>query len=728
MKSSQPDAGLWDPYWYEGSVGLLFVVDMITPDSKISSVAFQKGGGTGLDDVVVFYKTGHKRAIQVKHSRIDDSLTFGDLVSTTNSKPSLLAKCAKSWNKFHSDSSPCHAEIHTNRSWGSRETTVKRENISLLRPPLKEFIRSLLQQAVKVKSISEITFKEEWMAAWKNEWLHELSDLETEERILDFLRHFAIKANQSDLKEIHEEILSRIGTIFGVSQELGQQIAARLYSRFRVWGTSLRGQREQITREMVWTDLSIAIDRPVGNHDLPCPEPFFQSRSAIVEELSQAFLKDDSPIKFLKGSPGSGKTSVISFLFNRREPKIHLRYHAFRPITPEEPILPVDSGQTSTARSLWGDLLIQLRQLLKGRLAALKVPITIQLLDTEKIRSEVFRLAKDFAKSTGEPFLIAIDGIDHAARAGNMGDVNFLETLPAPDEVPEGVQFLLGGQPPQGYPKYPHWLRAKTKGVLVIELPPIEQHDIQQLVSSRLTEIAENHCQMIARVVQEYCKGNALSVVFAVEEAVKLRGRIEKLQKALEERQLRNGIEAYYKKIWEDLLPDQRQGFKLSKRIAACLSLTGERITGALLSKILPELDFSESAWTDHLSRLHPLIIREEGGFRIFQNDVRVSLARLTHGDDDIYRNMAGRMADYYLGCESDVVIRHAHLLNLLTIAERPTDFLPIFTPEYIIEGHAVQRPINELLHQSRQAVTALSTLNSPAWSLAHKISCTLRR
>jgi len=34
-------AGIADPYWYEWSVGLLYVVDLLTPDSNIKSVIFQ---------------------------------------------------------------------------------------------------------------------------------------------------------------------------------------------------------------------------------------------------------------------------------------------------------------------------------------------------------------------------------------------------------------------------------------------------------------------------------------------------------------------------------------------------------------------------------------------------------------------------------------------------------------------------------------------------------------
>lgn len=38
----------------------------------------------GLDDVVVTYESGEKLFIQVKHTRSDNTLTFGDLVSIEN--------------------------------------------------------------------------------------------------------------------------------------------------------------------------------------------------------------------------------------------------------------------------------------------------------------------------------------------------------------------------------------------------------------------------------------------------------------------------------------------------------------------------------------------------------------------------------------------------------------------------------------------------------------------
>ena len=78
------------------------VYDGIWACSSILHVAL------GLDDVVITYMDGHKKFVQVKHTRANDTLTFGDLVTIdtsnvdANSHISLLGELAKSWNEEHS--------------------------------------------------------------------------------------------------------------------------------------------------------------------------------------------------------------------------------------------------------------------------------------------------------------------------------------------------------------------------------------------------------------------------------------------------------------------------------------------------------------------------------------------------------------------------------------------------------------------------------------------------
>src|SRR5688572_7157485 len=109
-----PGAGLGDPYWFEWSVGQEYVVDMLDAASGIRSVTLQGSGDKGLDDVIVRFYDGRTRFIQVKHTRVDDSLTFGDLVSGS---PSLLSQIAAAWNsEVANTANECEAWIVSNRT------------------------------------------------------------------------------------------------------------------------------------------------------------------------------------------------------------------------------------------------------------------------------------------------------------------------------------------------------------------------------------------------------------------------------------------------------------------------------------------------------------------------------------------------------------------------------------------------------------------------------------
>lgn len=58
-------AGTGDPYWYEWSVGLLYMVKMLNPDNGIKNVVLQSQDSQSLDDVVITYEDGMIEYIQV---------------------------------------------------------------------------------------------------------------------------------------------------------------------------------------------------------------------------------------------------------------------------------------------------------------------------------------------------------------------------------------------------------------------------------------------------------------------------------------------------------------------------------------------------------------------------------------------------------------------------------------------------------------------------------------
>lgn len=69
------------------------------------------------------------------------------------------------------------------------------------------------------------------------------------------------------------------------------------------------------------------------------------------------------------------------------------RYHTFKPISPEQRFYNADSGLCKP-KSLWNDLLIQLRRYFKGELNKYNIPVTNALCSVEQMRKEVIRLAE----------------------------------------------------------------------------------------------------------------------------------------------------------------------------------------------------------------------------------------------------------------------------------------------------------------------------------------------
>lgn len=370
------DAGFGDPYWYEWSIGLSYVVDMLSTDAGISSVTLQKSGEKGLDDVVVKFSDGRTRFIQVKHTRAEETLTFGDLVVGESGEPSLLRKIAAAWKaEVERASGPCDAWIVTNRAPG-RGRRLMKGAVPIVRPPLDDFLAHIAKEVAGAQSLGSLTIPSAWSRAWTDEWLPQLDPLPSEEMKLTFLKSFQVRTSQLGLEEIAENLLEKLSAIFKVDRGVAYRLRNQLDGALRTWATSLRRNVSAVTPEIAYEALCLIVDEAVGEHDLTPPEPFFESRLPVVDEIANLLVSRAEPIIFVVGEPGSGKTALLSSLANRRETIIDARYYAYRPVTPENQLLPADAGRTANERALWSDLLLQIREIARGQLLQLKVPCT----------------------------------------------------------------------------------------------------------------------------------------------------------------------------------------------------------------------------------------------------------------------------------------------------------------------------------------------------------------
>ncbi len=206
----------------------------------------------------------------------------------------------------------------------------------------------------------------------------------------------------------------------------------------RKWTTSIRDS-SIVSVEDVLRELSIEDDIISYNHDLIPSVPFFESRLSVVEDIEKALSCPQNRVVFLSGIPGTGKTNIISKLSGKRNSIVNIRYYAYEPIDPQKEYLPKDVSRRVDNSVFWNELFNQLRRQLLGKLSKYRVPVINNLLPQEQLRSEFFRIAAEYAQDENSLFIVAIDGIDHAARA-NVSENTFLSALPNPEYLPKTLK------------------------------------------------------------------------------------------------------------------------------------------------------------------------------------------------------------------------------------------------------------------------------------------------
>lgn len=708
-----PSAGIGDPYWYEWMVGLLEIVNMLNSESGIKSVTLQDDGNQGIDDVVVEYEHNHIKYMQIKHTREEGTLTFGSLVATQEGGQSLLAYLSQAWKTARSDGFTHEVHLYTNKKIGESPYTF---SSGYRRPSLKQFLdtlNGLLKDAESLEQIAE-GFTGNVRLAWQ-EWCSQLGYLENDTEKLLFLKSLKFHTGEPDLPALEQEILNRIQLTFKIGKQKQYDILKEFVNKLRIWTTTRRGKNAKITRKAAYEALCLEEEEPVGWHGFDPPEPFFESFYPVLQVLERELLQGDNPIVFFQGLPGSGKTSIVSKLCKKGN-VIDLRFHAFYPISPESQEISPDYGMLTTPEALWGDLLVQLRRLLTGQLYEYKVPLRKDFLSFQQMRDEVLRISSEYShKQGGRPTILCIDGIDHAAR-GN--DMRFLDSLIPPEKIPTNVRLLIVGQPPTD--KYPVWLKSHHPLVTRVTATEIKEEDVSMLFQSVAPDFKIEDRTTAIKLIVNMTQGNTLACVFAVYEASLCKGT-EELEDRLIDSSLHSDLSAYYEHIWQKSVQKLPPfPMMLGEKVAACLSLCSERLSGVMLHSIFKQV-FTPEDGTLILQRLFPLVIQDNGGFRLMHNDVRVFLRNWLEIKGEVFQQVASFMADYYWNDpNANLVVKHRDLFQLLMAAGRKCEQANVFNVDYVLEAWEIRSSLREIINQAKEALSAL--LIAHDWNLLHEV------
>lgn len=688
-----PMPGAGDPYFYEWYVGLENVIKMLNPDSGIKHVIFQHDEYDTIDDVVVEYANGDAQVCyQVKHnieSATPVSITFGSMLKSEEEKKCLFEAMLQGWKKASTVSSTAIIPVlFTNRRMLNRRAGRHLNGKPYSAYGINDFVLKMQKIIQTQNGCTDLVISDEALHCQWKELCNALSAVQRAD-LIAFIKYFRIEANQPSLGDMKQSLVDLIAQTFGCNESISWDLFSKLLLGLTEWTTTERQNRE-VKLEDVYSVLSIEPDLDDSQHRLIPPCPFFESRKAFCETLVNQIRATKNKVVFISGNPGSGKTSVISFIQSEYN-LFSLRYHTFRPISPEQRFYNADPGMC-TQENLWGTLLSQLRKKFKGHLAEYKVPVSNELVSIDKLRGEVMRLlgilVQDAVRS-GERIYICIDGIDHAARANT--DVSFLDSLPTPEELPEGVCFIIVGQPIALYQgQYPLWLSTRTD-IEKADMPILNVGDIEQLIIARANQF-EDSTGDLAKLIFEKTEGNNLSAVFAVEEIRSLH-TLEEAVAHYQQSGICGNIQQYYDKIWgymKDDLSNVIRSTIYPESIVACpLLLMNGRVNTRILAQAL-KYGMSANDWSMVLDRLFPLIVQTdiEGEYALFHNDFRVFLMGVIHPYQVRYKEIALALAEYLLQ-NNEGLLSYTMGITLLECADCNKYIPKYFTPEFVISALA---------------------------------------
>ena len=706
-----PMPGAGDSYFYEWYVGLENVIKMLNPDSGIRCVIFQHDEYDTVDDVVVENTDGNVQiCYQVKHNietAETRSLTFGTMIEASKGKKCLFEAMYQGWKQACAISnSLIRPVLFTNRKIYNRRAGRCFNSEKYSAYAIDQFV-SKMQTVIEVtKTGTNLAFTDDALECQWKELCSVLSSVDPND-LIDFLKVFQIKGNERSLEEMKRSLVEELAEAFYCEDGIALELFGRLLIGLSEWTTSGRKSRE-VTIEDVYSALGIGEDVDECQHRLAYPYPFFESRRAFCETLVRQIEATAQKVVFLSGDPGSGKTSTISYLQSEYN-LFSLRYHTFRPISPEQHFYNADPG-VCKAENLWSTLLIQLRKRLKGHLAEFHVPVSNKLLSIEEMRSHVMRLLGilgQVAMAAGKKEYICIDGIDHAARANIP--VTFLESLPLPTEIPDGICFILAGQPVSMYQdQYPRWLSTGT-GIECICMPKLRVPDIKQLIlvhTDHFTDTADE----LANLIFQKTEGNNLSTVFAVEEIRQLE-TLEAVVAKLQQSGISGDVQQYYNHIWAHMKSELSgiiSGTIFPESIVACpILLMNGRVNTRILGAAL-DYGMGKVEWDMLLDRLSPLVIRvnDEGEYALFHNDFRVFLMGIIHSYQARYEEIALSLAKYLLN-NNEGILSYVMGIPLLQCARKEELIPQYFSTEFVInalaEGISKVR-LDEFAHLSYNA------------------------
>lgn len=369
--------------------------------------------------------------------------------------------------------------------------------------------------------------------------------------------------------------------------------------------------QDYILKKLGWT----TVYETTFNHYLTAPEEEFEPNKKAIELLDQALLGKSRGYILLQGTPGSGKSTVLT-QWCMLLPNKSVRYYAFdfrNPSSRENN----ESDRGDRVTFLYDMVLLLQNAGFKG------------ICDTLPHRERHFlkrcfysqlKEASSYYASSGYPLIIVVDGLDHITREYTSCTDNLLEALPSVSELPEGVVFVLGSQH-YDFDKLHFSIRAlASRKESFVSMPPLTREEVESMVTKRMG-VDTATPELVGKCLKK-SQGHPLYLGYILNQLCSI--GVSCIDVMAE---YPSDIEEYY----HGLLGD-----RIDPDLYDCLGLIC-RISGKVDLRLIDEMGLSASQKQKLHSLLH-LFIRTGDSIAFFHNSFRQYL---------IQRTLEGELTEY---------------------------------------------------------------------------------
>jgi hypothetical protein len=631
--------------------------------------------GAGRVDDFVILSTNAVDGHSVKWSDNRDTVTFRDFTKARDKAPSWVAQLADGWKQLRVDNPNRRVAVHL--------VTCDIPSKSDKCPGSDEPFASFYHEAWVPFQSAGKAIPEKWKRAWEA-W-QRASGLPAEEYAqfakachLDF--HVRTAADRT--------FTSRDDVV--LSDQL-KELAAELPNIVRDPSRQVEFSRDELLQRLGWTHLLEFRHR----HEFPVRDPY-EPIESTVQELANKLKTFKGGYLALMGSPGSGKSSLLTRTLEEGLNQHRLvKYYAFVPGS-------ADPRTRGESVNFLHDLVLALER--AGFSAGQSQGAFDRELLLGRLNQQLQMLEADFAKS-GFPTVVLVDGLDHIPRE-QTPQYSLIADLPLPDQIPEGVYFVLGSQT-DDLPGIPPAVRQSIQeGGRKIQIGPMSREAVLKVIAATKLSVSANSEQQ-ERIIS-LAGGHPLALSLLLNR-LKSVISVEEMSAVLADTIAFTGdVEKYYFAYWQQI-----------EAVSSLADLLG------LLARLRRPINVDwVASWKPspplaELRRRFGHLFREvrPDHLEFFHNSFRQYV--LTKSNTLKGGAPASADRDYHLrlaaACETSEVPHSWEVVYHLAMADDANRVLALASPEYFRKQLLALRPLKSVTRDARNVAAAAGKLKDTA-------------